>query len=291
LEPGQAGDYLTDSLTDKAIEIIDRQAAADRPFYLNLWFHAVHTPIEGKPELVEHYQKKITPDSLRKNPHYAAMVHSLDENVGRVLRKLDQLGIAENTLVIFTSDNGGFVNTCKLHKDLAVANNTPLRSGKGSCYEGGLRVPLIVRGPGVSRGRECREPVFSCDLLPTALQAVGQHDKTPSPMDGLDITPLLRDPSATLPRETLYFHYPRYYPTTSPVSALRKGRWKLLEYFEDGRTELYDLSNDLGEQRDLAQLRPELAKTLVTELRAWRNEVQAQEPEPNLARNSGQSNR
>jgi arylsulfatase A len=291
LEPGQAGDYLTDSLTDKAIEIIDRQAAADRPFYLNLWFHAVHTPIEGKPELVEHYQKKITPDSLRKNPHYAAMVHSLDENVGRVLRKLDQLGIAENTLVIFTSDNGGFVNTCKLHKDLAVANNTPLRSGKGSCYEGGLRVPLIVRGPGVSRGRECREPVFSCDLLPTALQAVGQHDKTPSPMDGLDITPLLRDPSATLPRETLYFHYPHYYPTTSPVSALRKGRWKLLEYFEDGRTELYDLSNDLGEQRDLAQLRPELAKTLVTELRAWRNEVQAQEPEPNLARNSGQSNR
>ena len=243
----------------------------------------MHTPIEGKPELVEHYRQKITKDSIRKNPHYAAMVHSLDENVGRVLAKLDQLGIAEKTLVIFTSDNGGFVNASKLHKDLPVANNTPLRSGKGSCYEGGIRVPLIMRGPGVVQGGECREPVFSCDLLPTVLRAVGLSEDVPSPGDGLDITPVLKNPKATLPREALFFHYPHYYATTSPVSAMRKGRWKLLEYFEDGRTELYDLSQDLGEENDLALAEPELAKALVEQLHAWRKDVKAQEPERNPA--------
>ncbi len=283
LEPGHAGDYLTDALTNQAIHIMDREAKAGRPFYLNLWYHAVHTPIEGKRALVEHYRKKITKNSIRKNPYYAAMVHALDENVGRVLAKLDQLGIAEKTLVIFTSDNGGFVNTCKLHKGLQVANNTPLRSGKGSCYEGGLRVPLIVRGPGVAKGEECSVPVYSCDLLPTVLKAVGLAEKTPSPLDGPDITTLLQNPSATLPREALYFHYPHYYPTTSPVSAIRKGRWKLLEYYEDGRRELYDLSNDLGEQKDLSQSHLDLAKALAEELHAWRHKVNAQEPDPNPA--------
>ncbi|SVC54131.1 uncharacterized protein METZ01_LOCUS306985, partial [marine metagenome] len=153
LEPGNKGDYLTDRLTDKALVIMEKQAKASRPFYLNLWYHSVHTPIEGKPELVERYRKKINPNSVRKNSHYAAMVHSLDENVGRVLAKIDELGIAGNTLVIFTSDNGGFINKCKLNRELAVANNAPLRSGKGSCYEGGVRVPLIVRGPQVAQGK------------------------------------------------------------------------------------------------------------------------------------------
>ena len=283
LEPGSAGDYLTDALADQAIQIMDREAKAGRPFYLNLWFHAVHTPIEGKPALVEHYRQKITKDSLRKNPYYAAMVHALDENVGRVLSKLDQLGIAEKTLVIFTSDNGGFVNTCKLHKGLQVANNSPLRSGKGSCYEGGIRVPLIVRGPGVSKGKDCPVPVYSCDLLPTVLKAVGLAEKTPSPQDGMDITSLLENPSRDLPREALFFHYPHYYPTTSPVSAIRKGRWKLLEYYEDGRRELYDLSNDPGEQQDVSRSKPGLTKALAEELHAWRKSVKAQAPEPNPA--------
>jgi len=284
LEPGREGDYLTDRLTDKALEVMEEQAKAKRPFYLNLWYHTVHTPIEGKPELVERYRKRIKPDSIRKNPHYAAMVHSMDENVGRVLAKLDQLGIADDTLVVFTSDNGGFVNTCRLNKGLQVANNAPLRSGKGSCYEGGVRVPLIVRGPGVARGKTSVEPVYACDLYPTLLRATGLGDKAKEGVDGIDFTPVLRDPKAKLSRDALYFHYPHYYPTTTPVSAVRKGDWKLLEYFEDGRVELFNLKKDLGETKDLSTTEPKIAKALATELRAWRQEVGALLPEPNPAR-------
>jgi arylsulfatase A-like enzyme len=284
LEPGREGEYLTDRLTDKALEVMEHQAKAKRPFYLNLWYHTVHAPIEGKPELVERYRKRIKPSSIRKNPHYAAMVHSLDENVGRVLAKLDQLGIADDTLVVFTSDNGGFVNSCKLNKGLQVANNSPLRSGKGSCYEGGVRVPLIVRGPGVVKGKTTAEPVYACDLYPTLLRAAGLADKAKEGIDGVDFTPVLRNPKAKLSREALYFHYPHYYLTTTPVSAVRKGDWKLLEYFEDGRVELFNLKKDLGEKTDLSSARPEIAKRLATELRAWRQEVGALVPEPNPAR-------
>jgi arylsulfatase A len=281
LEPGREGEYLTDRLTDKALEVMEQQSKAKRPFYLNLWYHTVHTPIEGKPELVERYRKRVKPDSIRKNPHYAAMVHSLDENVGRVLDKLDQLEIADDTLVVFTSDNGGFVNSCKLNKGLRVADNSPLRSGKGSCYEGGVRVPLIVRGPGVVEGKTSVEPVYACDLYPTLLRAAGLSGKAKEGVDGVDFTPILRDPKAKLSREALYFHYPHYYHTTTPVSAVRKGDWKLLEYFEDGRVELFNLKNDIGEKTDLASARPEVAKRLAAELRAWRKEVGALMPEPN----------
>jgi len=284
LEPGREGDYLTDRLTDKALEVMEKQAKAKRPFFLNLWYHAVHTPIEGKPELVELYRKRIKPDSIRKNPHYAAMVHSLDENIGRVLAKLDQLGIADDTLVVFTSDNGGFVNSCKLNRGLQVADNSPLRSGKGSCYEGGVRVPLIVRGPGLAKGRTSDETVYSCDLYPTLLQAAGLGDKAMEGVDGVDFTPVLRNPKAKLSREALYFHYPHYYLTTTPVGAVRKGDWKLLEYFEDGRIELFNLKNDLGETKDLSSAQPKVAKALATELRSWRQEVGALLPEPNPAR-------
>ena len=284
LEPGREGDYLTDRLTDKALEVMEKQAKAKRPFFLNLWYHAVHTPIEGKPELVELYRKRIKPHSIRKNPHYAAMVHSLDENIGRVLAKLDQLGIADDTLVVFTSDNGGFVNSCKLNRGLQVADNSPLRSGKGSCYEGGVRVPLIVRGPGMAKGRTSDETVYSCDLYPTLLQAAGLGGKAMEGVDGVDFTPVLRNPKAKLSREALYFHYPHYYLTTTPVGAVRKGDWKLLEYFEDGRIELFNLKNDLGETKDLSSAQPKVAKALATELRSWRQEVGALLPEPNPAR-------
>jgi arylsulfatase A-like enzyme len=281
LEPGREGEYLTDRLTDKALEVMEQQTKAKRPFYLNLWYHTVHIPIEGKPELVERYRKRIQPDSIRKNPHYAAMVHSLDENVGRVLDKLDQLGIADDTLVVFTSDNGGGVNSCKLNKGLQVANNSPLRSGKGSCYEGGVRVPLIVRGPRVAQGKTSSEPVYACDLYPTLLRTAGLSAKAKEGVDGVDFTPVLRDPKAKLSREALFFHYPHYYQTTTPVSAVRKGDWKLLEYFEDGRVELFNLKKDLSEKTDLASARPEIAKRLAAELRAWRKEVGALMPEPN----------
>lgn len=281
LEPGNKGDYLTDRLTDKALGIMEKQTKASRSFYLNLWYHSVHTPIEGKPELVEHYRKKIKPGSVRKNPHYAAMVHSLDENVGRVLAKIDELGVADNTLVIFTSDNGGFTNKCKLNRDLAVANNAPLRSGKGSCYEGGVRVPLIVRGPQVAQGKISSEPVYAPDLYPTLLRAAGLSDQAQAGIDGVDFTPLLQNPDATLKREALYFHYPHYYQTTTPVSALRKGDWKLLEYYEDNRLELFNLKQDPGETQDISTANPDLVRRLRMELDVWRKKVGAQLPEPN----------
>lgn len=284
LEPGADGDYLTDVLTNKAIEIMEQRASTGRPFLINLWYHTVHTPIEGKPDLVRHYRNKITDNHVQQNPHYAAMVHSLDENVGRVLRKIDELGIGAHTLVVFSSDNGGFVNSCKLNKGLQVADNSPLRSGKGSCYEGGIRVPLIVRGPRVVAGAECSTPVFSCDLFSTLLDAADVTFTPEGPLDGLTLTPLLQNPASKLDRDALYFHYPHYYPTTTPVSAIRKGDWKLLEYYEDGRTELYHLQNDLGEASNRVHGNPELAEQLKSELHDWRKRVGALEPEPNPRR-------
>lgn len=281
LEPGSEGDYLTDALTNKAIEAMEAQTAVERPFFINLWYHSVHTPIEGKPGLVEYYEKKITDKHVQRNPHYAAMVHSLDENVGRVLAKIDELGIADNTLVVFSSDNGGFIKDEKLHPGLQVANNSPLRSGKGSSYEGGVRVPLIVRGPDIAKGKESEAQVISCDLFPTFLDAARIDARPEGPIDGLSLAAVLKNPKKTLDRDALYFHYPHYYHTTTPVSAMRKGDWKLLEYYEDGRVELYNIKKDFAEATNLASAQPEIAEHLRAELHDWRKRVGALDPEAN----------
>ena len=279
LEPSGPGDYLTDRLTDKAIEIIDR--VADRPFYLNLWYHTVHTPIEGKPELVASFERDAT-GRHHRNPHYAAMVASLDHNVGRILDALQQKGIADRTIVLFASDNGGFIGKSRLQGGLPVTSNAPLRSGKGSLYEGGIRVPLMIRWPRrTARGKVCRVPVTSCDYLPTLLAMAGLKRMTPRSLDGIDISSLVHHPETSLPRDTLFFHYPHYYPTTTPVSALREGKWKLLKYYEDGRIELYDLEQDVAEQHNVARQHPDLVRRLSKKLRQWLDRVDAQEPEPN----------
>jgi len=286
LEPSKEGDYLTDRLTDRAIEIMRR--VHDRPFFLNLWYHAVHPPIEGKPELVKKYAKKLEDGAHRRhrNPAYAAMVETLDANVGRVLDAIDELEIAENTIVIFFSDNGGFINNSRLQPGLAVTSNLPLRSGKGSLYEGGIRVPLIVRLPQTSTGgRTCTVPVTSCDLLPTFLALTGLGvEGTSLTLDGQDISTLFRDPQSRIPPRQLFFHYPHYYPTTTPVSAVRDGRWKLLEYFETATVELYDLESDPGESTDVAGKFPAETRRLRESLAAWRQRVDAPLPEPNPAR-------
>ncbi len=280
LEPSEPGDYLTDRLTDKALEIIDR--VADRPFYLNLWYHSVHTPIEGKPEWVAKFREKAANSRVHVNPDFAAMLASLDENVGRVLAKLEEKGIAQRTIVVFASDNGGYVGICKLQPGIPVTSNAPLRSGKGSLYEGGIRVPLIIRWPGVTPGGAiCREPVLSCDLYPTLLSMMGCDADLPAPLDGVNFRSLLQDPKGKLPRETLFFHYPHYYTTTSPVSAVREGDWKLLEYFEDAHVELYNLASDPGERQNVAVENPQVATRLRGKLQAWRSEVDAQLPVPN----------
>jgi len=279
LHGGRPGEYLTDRLTDEALKLID--SAGERPFFLNLCYYTVHTPIEGKPELVERYRARLRPGLRHQNAAYAAMVHSLDENVGRVLDRLERNGVADRTVVIFTSDNGGYINP---FRGQVVTDNYPLRSGKGSLYEGGIRVPLIIRWPGVaSPGGISNEPVSSIDFYPTILEMTGTSGdpKHNAAVDGRSLAPLLKDPRGRLAREELFFHYPHYYATTSPVSAILAREWKLLEYFEDGRLELYDLGRDPGEARNLAGVEPEVARRLHERLRAWRAEVRAQLPAPN----------
>ena len=275
LEWGEPGEYLTDRFTTEALKIVSR--AKDRPFYLNLCYHTVHTPIEAKEEIVKRYQAKIRPGLNHRNATFAAMVHSLDENVGRLLDGLEKAGVADRTLVVFTSDNGGYIGR---FGGETVTNNFPLRSGKGSLYEGGIRVPLIVRWPGVTpAGALCGEPVISNDFHTTITEAAGFGPQRGT--DGVSLVPLLRSPSARLPRQDLFFHYPHYYETTSPVSAVRSRAWKLLEYLEDGRLELYNLERDPREERNLAQEMPERARELLDKLRRWRASVDAQMPVSN----------
>jgi arylsulfatase A-like enzyme len=280
LELGRPGEYLTDRLTDEAVKLID--AAGDRPFFLEVAHHAPHTPIEAKPDLVAHFEKKLAPGLHHRNATYAAMVRSLDESVGRLLDRLEERGLGDRTVVVFTSDNGGFVNEFQGQR---VTDNFPLRSGKGSLYEGGVRVPLIVRWPGVTPSAAvCREPVAIADLFPTLLEVCNGGDRPgPGDLDGLSLTPLLSDPAAHLSRDALFFHYPHYYPTTTPVSAVRAGGWKLLEYFEDDHVELYHLDDDPGESRDVAADRPDKADDLRRRLHAWRESVGARLPSPNPA--------
>jgi len=275
--PGQAGDYLTDKLTDHALRIIEKQR--EQPFFLSLWFHTVHTPIEGKPELVERFKNK-KPGKHHNHPGYAAMVASMDENVGRVLRKLDELGLADNTAVILTSDNGGVDFPTAKSGNRPPTRNFPYRSGKGTLYEGGLRVPLIIRWPGRTRpGSECAEQVTSQDFFPTLADALGQTDAPRH--DGVSLLPLLRDPQAKLGRKALYWHYPHYYPRMTPGSAVREGDWKLIHYYEGDRVELFNFHNDPGETKNLASVQPARAQALRSRLDAWRESVNAKAPMPN----------
>jgi len=233
---------------------------------------------------VEKYRQKVKPGLKHKNESYAAMVQSLDESVGRILETLDKQGIADRTVVIFTSDNGGVVNQVR---GRVPTDNSPLRSGKGSLYEGGIRVPWIAYWPGVTQaGAVSGEPISSQDLYPTILEIAGADDRAAwnQPIDGFSLVPLFRDSAAKLDRETLYWHFPHYYPTTTPVSALRAGDWKLVEYFEDGHAELYNLRDDLGEMRDLSQNEPARTAELRERLRAWREAVHAGVPTRNVGR-------
>ena len=276
LDSGKPGDYLTDRLADEALQLLDNHDG--RPFFLQLAFYSVHTPIEGKPDLVKAYRKLIKPGMRHRNPAYAAMVRSVDENVGRVLDKLDSLGIADRTLVILFSDNGG------AHYR-GITNNHPLREGKGTLYEGGVRVPLIVRLPGLTvPGSNCPEPVLSTDFYPTILELTGQPGdaRHNASLDGTSLVPLLADPAARLQREYHCWHYPHYYyGMNTPVGSIRQGDWKLLEYFEDGRLELYNLASDISESHNLSASRPDLTQKLLTQMRTWRQRVDAALPAPN----------
>ncbi len=286
LEFGKPNEYLTDRLTEEAIQVIDQ--AGDKPFFVYLAHYAPHTPIEAKPTDVEYFSKKLKPEHQHRNPIYAAMVKNLDENVGRVLDHLEAKKLSEKTIVVFTSDNGGYIGIDRRSgQSSPVTSNAPLRSGKGSLYEGGIRVPLIIRHPSqVKATGTCPEPVTLSDIHATLVHYgqpnPGNNTATNPPTDGLDLSPLLRVPGSRLNRDELYFHYPHYYETTTPASAVRSRDWKLIEYFEDGHLELYNLGNDPSERNDLSKTHPEIAVQLHRELRAWRETVDAKMPTPNI---------
>ncbi|MGC1274053.1 MAG: sulfatase [Planctomycetaceae bacterium] len=276
------GTYLADFLTDNAVDFLERHK--DGPFYLQLAHFGVHSPYEAKPELIAKFKDK-PPAGGHHDPVYAAMIASVDESVGRVLATLDELGIAENTLVIFTSDNGGVGGYERegLNKKRGdKTDNAPLRGGKGMLYEGGIRVPYLFRWKGaIDGGRTTDRPINSVDLYSTLLDLTGA-DKPDQPLDGESYLAVLKgDESA---RGPLFWHFPGYLGMgkdqwrTLPVGAIRDGDWKLLEFFEDGRLELYNLKDDPGETNNLAEEQPDRAKALQKRLAQWRESAGAEMP-------------
>jgi arylsulfatase A-like enzyme len=261
------GEYLPDRLADETLAFARKHRKG--PFFIALWNYTVHWPMQAPKDLVAKYEKRKGPGV--KDPRYAAMIEAMDSAFGRILKGLDEMGLSERTLVIFTSDNGPF---------LGVAEVLPLRQGKGYLYEGGIRVPLIVRWPGVVKpGTRCSTPVVSMDFFPTFIEAAGLKLGAGEALDGESLMPLLRG-GEKLRRESIFFHYPNYafHGGNRLGSAVRKGRFKLIERFDDGSLELFDLEKDIGEARNLAKELPDVAERLAKELRSWREKVGAEMP-------------
>jgi arylsulfatase A-like enzyme len=293
LKDGPDGEHLPDRLATETANFIE--ANKDEPFFAYLAFYSVHTPLIGRPDLVEKYKKKaerlglldktefadeeqnlpIKQDRkvriLQKHAVYAAMVEAMDQAVGKVLDKLRELGLDQNTIVCFTSDNGGLSTS-----EGSPTSNLPLRGGKGWLYEGGIREPFLIKWPDVAEaGSSCNEPVISTDFYPTMLDIAGLPAKPKRHRDGVSLVPLLKE-ETKLDRDALFWHYPHYSNQGGfPGGAIRVGDYKLLERFEDGRVHLYNLNEDLSERNDLATEMPERVADLRSRLHAWYKEVDA----------------
>jgi len=302
LESGPEGENLTDRLTDESIRFIEGHT--DEPFFLYLSFYTVHTPLQGKPELIEKYEKKINELGLnletmetadrewikyapprgrfveriqQGHPIYASMIEILDTNVGRLMQKLEALELADNTIVFFMSDNGGLSTS-----EGSPTTNFPLRAGKGWLYEGGIREPMFIKWPGSgSEGSICKIPVTSTDFYPTILEMAGLDLVPEQHMDGISLAPILKGEEGQRERP-IYWHYPHYSNQGGkPGAAIRVGDLKLIEFFEDNSVELYDLSSDPGEQNDLSGLKPEKVDEMLKLLHTWQVGVNARGMDPN----------
>lgn len=300
LENGPEGEYLTDRLTDETIKLIKNRDTSS-PFYLNLCYYAVHTPIQAKENQIHKYEQKrialgidkkdelivgehfpcyhkrhehVTRRVIQGDASYAAMIENLDWNVGRLLSALKEAGIDEDTLIIFTSDNGGLSTA-----EGSPTCNAPLNEGKGWMYEGGVRVPLLVRWPNfISPGTICNEPVTSPDFYPTLLEASNSPLMPKQHQDGVSILPLLEGRDK-IEREALYWHYPHYgNQGGTPGSSIRMGNYKLIEFFETGKCELYDLTKDVSEEHNLIDELPEKVSLLKDKLEKWRFKMEAKIP-------------
>ena len=280
------GTYLADFLTDRAVDFLERHR--DQPFFLYLPHFGVHAPHEAKAELVDKFSQKA-PVGGHRNPTYAAMISSVDESVGRIMEALEQLQLAEKTILIFTSDNGGVGGYVREGIRLSgdITDNAPLRSGKGSLYEGGTRVPLIVRWPGKTEsGSASNVPTIHVDFFPTFLE-IAAAPKPSQMLDGESLAKHFADPQRPLTRDAIYQHFPGYLGAgqntwrTTPVSLIQTGPWKLMEFLEDGHVELYNLDSDLSESKNLAAAEPEKTAQLLRRLRAWKKEINAPVPGKN----------
>ena len=272
------GEYLPDRLTTEAEKFIT--ANRERPFFLYLPHFTPHTPLKAKEELVKKYPAASTFKGQQNNPIYAAMLESLDESVGRIVAKLDELKLSDRTIVLFTSDNGGLATT--EGDNTPATSNAPLREGKGWLYEGGIRVPLLVKWPGKVKGNGTSDvPVCGIDVFPTLRDACVLESDKSVPTDGVSLLPLLKQ-SGTIAREALFWHYPHYANQGSkPGAVIRSGEWKLVEFYEEGRRELFHVAKDVSESNNLAEQQPDRVRDLAEKLEAWRKSVGALMPEPN----------
>ncbi len=279
LKPRRKGEYLTDREADEAVKFIRRHK--DKPFFLYMSHYAVHTPIQGKKNLIDKYKAKKPTN--QKNPTYAAMVESVDDAVGKICSVLDELNLAEKTVVIFTSDNGGLSG---------VTNNLPLRAGKGHPYEGGIREPLIVRWPRPSEGlgwpkvikpgTVSGEPATSVDYFPTICEAAGVPLPRNRAIDGVSLVKHLKSNGAKkLDREAIFWHFPHYRGNIVPYSIIRAGDWKLIKRYEGKTFELFNLKADLSEKNDLSEKMPKKVKELDAKLKRWLRATGAKLPRPN----------
>jgi arylsulfatase A-like enzyme len=282
LTDGPIGEYLTDRLTDEAIDFL--RSSKNKTFFLYMTYYTVHTPIEGKEELIKKYQTKQV-SVQHKNATYAAMIEAMDMNVGRLVDTLEELKLTDNTLIVFTSDNGGL---------FTVSEQFPLKYGKGAYYEGGTRVPLIVRWDGKIKANSVSDvPVINLDFYPTLLEISNASHKKSQVQDGISLTPILFD-LGTINERALFWHFPIYleaqngyneytgrdpYFRTRPGTTMRYGKWKLHQYFEDGTIELYNLDTDLSEQYNLAQINLEKTSELINMLELWRTNTNAPIPD------------
>jgi arylsulfatase A-like enzyme len=277
ISSGAKGEYLTDRLTDEAVKFLDTNK--EKPFFLYLSYFAVHTPIQAKESIIQKYKNKKG-DEYHNKPVYAAMIESADQGIGKVLRSIDSLKLAENTLVIFYSDNGGQGES---------TSQFPLRGSKGMLYEGGVRVPLIVKWPGKTKANtKTSVPVIGIDFYPTLLEVVNVQKPLNTVVDGQSFMPLLL--GKTTPSRDLFWHFPGYLEAykgdqrnkdafrTRPASVIRSGDFKLHKFYEDGHAELYNIKEDIGENVDLAAENPAQVRALEIRLEAWKKKVNALVP-------------
>ena len=298
LKDGPTGEFLPDRLTTETINFIKQEAKSGKPFFADLSFYAVHQPIEAKKEYIEKFKEKaqkwgldtlqqfvkdadwmqeypdFTERMVQSNPVYAALIYSMDENVGWIVKTLDELGISKNTIIVFSSDNGGLSTA-----EGAPTSNFPLRYGKGWSYDGGIRIPLIIKWPGVTKpGEVCKFPVINTDFYPTFLDMANLPQMPKQTKDGVSLAPLLEG-EKSINQPVLYWHYPHYSDQGGgPSSAIREGDWKLVQFYDDNHSELYNLSFDIGERRDLAKTFPAKTAELQQLLNIWKKENQAKIP-------------